>query len=452
MSTASVIIPQGIPNTGNFCYIISSLQALFNNKTIIKYMLVDNLKVDDVLFKLMDVFGINDNIYKKEEIVKIVNNRIREILSNNTEYKKLLNELNLNKKTFLVITKKIKDNIYPIYIYVYFQKLFKLYNIICNENSKIYLDDENDNKEKKMYHTRMIYQTFMQYVKLNNVILHNMGITELVDGNQHDVQEYILTLLDILNDSHTFEMVGELDEEIANLSDNELNKLNLDKRILYGYKKTFHNYNKAGYTSLKTNLYFYTTQFIDCRNCDFKSISYQENNMLSLPIPTNNNIETEPITIYDCMDLYFGIEVMDYEYKCENCEQKVTKNILSKKILTKPDTLIVFLKRFNFNMETMQMSKNNNMVVYPFILNMSKYFIHNDNNISYKLKSVICHKGVMNYGHYYSYICKDNLDSSTETWFKCNDEHVMEIKNNDSFTNEIVNNCAYILFYEIIDN
>ena len=82
-------------------------------------------------------------------------------------------------------------------------------------------------------------------------------------------------------------------------TEKEMNKLPLDKRIIYGYKKAFAQYNKDGYTPLKTNLYFYTTQFIDCRNCKFKSISFQENSMLSIPIP-DVGVDDSSVTIYDC--------------------------------------------------------------------------------------------------------------------------------------------------------
>ena len=387
------------------------------------------------------------NLTRKEAVSEHIENSIKLFSDNKEILEEILIKLNISNKSFLLLSKKIQKNIYSIYIYMSFLKMIKYYtNNLENEES-----ENQDYSNQNLSNTRNI---FIEFLKINNVILNQMGIKELVDGQQHDAQEYILTILDILNDSHTFELIDNIDEDILKLSDEELNKLPLDKRIIYGYKKTFHNYNKSGYTPLKTKLYFYTTQFIDCRNCKFKSISFQENSMLSLPIPdllNNSNTTTKTITdsinstttIYDCLDLYFGIEVMDHEYKCENCKQKIKKNILSKKILTKPETIIIFLKRFNFNMTTMKMSKNNNLVVYPFILNLDKYFI-NDNNINYSLKSVICHTGVMNYGHYYSYI-------NNNYWIKCNDDKLFKV-NESNLNDEIINNNAYILFYEKIVN
>lgn len=432
-------IPQGIPNTGNFCYIISSLQALFNNNTIINNLLVDNLQTDEYINILLEILGLKHELYHKDKVIELVNENTKEILKDNVLLLKILNKFNITKETLLLIIDKIKNNIYPIYIYIYFIKTFNIYNNLSSNLNNNNLDNDNEqNKLKKMH------QTFMEYIKLNCVVLHNMGITELVDGNQHDAQEYILTIIDILNDSHLFNIPKKL--ENTTLTDEEINKLPLNKRILIGYKKAYNMFNKNGYSKLKNNLYFYTTQFIDCKNCNYKSISYQENCMLSLPIPNNTTIHT---TIYDCLNLYFGIEIMDHEYKCENCNEKVKNNILYKKIISKPDTLIIFFKRFNFNIETMQMSKNNDIIIYPLILNLNKYHINNI-NLSYKLKSIICHKGIMNYGHYYSYICKNNINNNLDTWFKCNDDTVTQINN---INNELINNNnAYILFYEKINN
>jgi len=436
------IIPIGIQNPGNFCYIISALQAMFNDNVINEFIFKDNLLIDNYLNKIIDIYELNNKLLTKKDVNIIINNKFRELLilknSNPDEYNNILNKIGCNEKQFMVITIKLKNEIYPMYIYKYFLKIVSKYNELI----------QNKNKLSNQELLSEIFLVFKEYLILNNKVLGLMGIDELVDGQQHDSQEYILTILDILNDSHTFKLQNELEPEIAELTEAELNKLPLDKRIIYGYKKTFYQYNKNGYTTLKKKLYFYTVQFIDCRNCKFKSISYQENSMLSLPIPELN--DNDDVSIYDCLNKYFGLEVLEHDYKCEQCSIKQDKNILSKKILTRPDTIIIFLKRFNFNMKTMTMSKNNTKIIYPQILNINKYFINKNNNdkiSNYKLKSIICHYGLMNYGHYYTYISK-NI-SGIDKWFICNDEKVNEI-NVDNFENDIVSENAYILFYEKI--
>ena len=434
-------LPTGIPNPSNFCYIIASLQSLFNDTTINNYINKHNNDIDKKLSILFELYDMNNKLQTKEDVENHINEKVKHILGNQEEFNNILKKYDINKVNFLQLTKKIKDNVYHIYIYIHFVKLMNYYKETSNSVTHKVENKEQIDIQKQMHQT---YKMIMDYIKLNSNVLGAMGITELVDGQQHDAQEYILTLLDILNDSHTFKLVDYLEPDIAKLTEKEMNELPLDKRIIYGYKKAFAQYNKDGYTPLKTNLYFYTTQFIDCRNCKFKSISYQENSMISLPIPDSDN-EDENITIYDCLDKYFGLEVMDYGYKCDACEQRVENNILSKKILNTPKSFIVFLKRFNFNMKTMSMTKNHNMVLYPPILNISKYLIAKDDVASYKLKSVICHNGCMNYGHYYSYNCK--TISGVERWFKCNDEHIGEVPI-ESVENVVISKQAYMLFYE----
>jgi ubiquitin C-terminal hydrolase len=130
------------------------------------------------------------------------------------------------------------------------------------------------------------------------------------------------------------------------------------------------------------------------------------------------------------------------------------------------------------------MTKNNTSIKYPFILNLSKYYIHNNNdiiftnpsntnpsntnpssscidlehytenrntsvNLTYKLSSVICHKGMLNYGHYYAFICKNDTATHNDTWYLCNDDTVQQV-DNDTISNIIINSNAYILSYELI--
>ena len=428
--------PFGIPNSGNFCYIISALQALFNDKTINEFIFQDNIKIDKIINKLLNLFL--DNTILNNEDAKIKLDKIKRLVVEDKELcVNICNDLNITLNDLQILIQKFTKDLQPIYMYIYFNNLIKKYKYCVNSKNKSISEKNN-----------IIQEEFIVYIKQNNKLLNYMNISELVDGEQHDAQEYILTLLDILNDSRKLKINMNLESEIINMSEKDINKLDLITRINYGFKKAFYMYNKDGYTVLKKKLYFYTIQFIDCRICDFRSISFQENSMLSLPIPENINTNTI-YTLYDCLDKYFNIEILEHEYKCDECNNKKTNNILRKKILSHPNSLIIFIKRFNFNVKTMNMCKNNTKIIYPLILNLEKYYMDSNkiNTSSYKLKSVICHHGVMNYGHYISYVCKtiDNIDR----WFKCNDENINFIPIDD-INNEIINDKAYMLFYEKI--
>lgn len=95
---------------------------------------------------------------------------------------------------------------------------------------------------------------------------------------------------------------------------------------------------------------------------------------------------------------------------------------------TLPNVLIIVLKRFEFNYDTMKKYKVNDYCSFPFDLNMKKYtseYLNNSNDFypdeyyDFKLRGVIVHYGTSEAGHYYSYI-KDSNE-----WFEFNDEMVM---------------------------
>lgn len=432
-------IPNGINNPSNFCYIISTIQALFNCIPFINA--INSFKAYDTLIpKILKFYNLDTRIHNKAEIKTIIEAKYDIIMNNPSILEKVLSNYDIDKETFVKFTNIIKNYGNQIYIYIY---LIKFINTYCSnyipENSS--LDINNINK------------VFVEFLKVNNACLANIGIPELVDGNQHDAQEYIITFLDIINDCHSIDTIESLPKYITDMTEKEFIDLPLSKRLSIGIKKTFYNHNKLGISNIKNNMYFYTAQFITCNNCNYDSISFQENCMLNLPIPkidSTTSIISKETTIYDCLDLYFNVEIMDHEYKCDKCTTKAINNKLSKRIMTLSNSLIIYFKRFNFDINTMSMTKNKTYIKYPFILNLSKYYISSNetcnSTITYKLKSVICHTGVLNYGHYYSFVCKKDA-MNNDVWYRCNDDKVDKVPL-QLLDNEIINSNAYILFYE----
>lgn len=62
----------------------------------------------------------------------------------------------------------------------------------------------------------------------------------------------------------------------------------------------------------------------------------------------------------------------DNSYKCERCNKKVAalKRVCLKKL---PNHLIMVLKRFEFDLDTMQKAKINDSCEFPFNLNLEEY-------------------------------------------------------------------------------
>lgn len=143
----------------------------------------------------------------------------------------------------------------------------------------------------------------------------------------------------------------------------------------------------------------------------------------------------------------------DNAYHCEKCDAKVKarKRIAINHL---PNYLIITLKRFDFNFETLQKTKLNNYVEFPERLDMTDYteeFLNNKkmNDISYykyRLRGVIIHMGTSEYGHYYSIIKKD------DEWFIFNDSETKPFDfsqlGNEAFGDAGKGKNAYVLFYE----
>ncbi|RHY33510.1 hypothetical protein DYB32_001570 [Aphanomyces invadans] len=116
----------------------------------------------------------------------------------------------------------------------------------------------------------------------------------------------------------------------------------------------------------------------------------------------------------------------DNAYYCEQVQQKVraTKRVCLK---TLPDTLVVHLKRFEFDYDTMEKVKLNDYVEFPTQLNMAPYTAeslqrgHSADEAWYTLKGVVVHSGTSDMGHYYSFI--QDRDNSNE-WWEFNDQVV----------------------------
>ncbi|RHY53356.1 hypothetical protein DYB34_004091 [Aphanomyces astaci] len=116
----------------------------------------------------------------------------------------------------------------------------------------------------------------------------------------------------------------------------------------------------------------------------------------------------------------------DNAYFCEVVKEKVraTKRVCIK---TLPETLVVHLKRFEFDYDTMEKVKLNDFVEFPTQLNMAPFTAEGlqrgpgHDEAWYALKGVVVHSGTADMGHYYSFI-QDRAESTD--WWEFNDQIV----------------------------
>lgn len=152
------------------------------------------------------------------------------------------------------------------------------------------------------------------------------------------------------------------------------------------------------------------------------------------------------ITLIACLEQFGQIELLN-DLDCTNCQ---TKKLSTKQLILKhlPVVLCFILKRFGQPSDNVS-NKITTFVEFPETLDMNKFikkksvtgsaFIDECFAIResiYKLYAVICHEGLLNGGHYLSYILHMGL------WYQCNDNVVKLVQFED-----ILRSPAYLLFY-----
>ncbi|KFY87186.1 hypothetical protein V500_07114 [Pseudogymnoascus sp. VKM F-4518 (FW-2643)] len=135
-------------------------------------------------------------------------------------------------------------------------------------------------------------------------------------------------------------------------------------------------------------------------------------------------------SLQESLQAYVDGEVMegDNKYKCSTCDRDV--NAVKRACLQDvPDNLIFHLKRFDFNLRTMQRSKINDYFSFPHKIDMRPYKVEHlmDGEIPsdmFELVGILVHSGTAESGHYYSYIRERPSRGKCAAWVEFNDDHV----------------------------
>lgn len=368
----------GIHNFGFNCFMNSTLQCL---KT---------------LEPIRNEFTINSNDIDEK------------ILSKLSEYNDLKSSGNTDKKDITIdingTTKKINDELFTLYGVYY-----NLKSVMC----KLFNNDDSDINLKSLI-------LACRYHKKNE---------DLFTGNQCDAQEFLTYLLDIFDDSKKYSFNIEVPNgECTNVMD-KINKGFIDK---------FNEKYKDNYSWVIKEFGSMIITIIRCSNEECKHFVYPIDPILMsiLQIPGEKNV-----TIYDCLDHYFGKETLtgSEKWKCKKCGNE-ENNTKESRMIDFPNCLIIIIARFSQDYRSGKWRKHQQIVDAPEIINLAKYAINKDDdtkNYTYELKSVCNHVGNVNGGHYYSH-CKFNNE-----WYKMNDESC-SILNREN----VIDNKAYMLFYQ----
>ncbi|KFA72723.1 hypothetical protein S40288_07612 [Stachybotrys chartarum IBT 40288] len=154
-------------------------------------------------------------------------------------------------------------------------------------------------------------------------------------------------------------------------------------------------------------------------------------------------------TLQDSLQAYVDGEIMegDNKYKCSTCDRHVdavkrldpaghpenVRWLMKSRACLKdiPDNLIFHLKRFDFNLRTLQRSKINDYFSFPAKIDMRPYTIEHlsddrkdDGEDIFELVGILVHSGTAESGHYYSYIRERQAGRGGQSWVEFNDETV----------------------------
>ncbi|CAG9315438.1 USP34_5 [Blepharisma stoltei] len=194
-----------------------------------------------------------------------------------------------------------------------------------------------------------------------------------------------------------------------------------------------------------------TTEMIGKVTCTHKS--ERDEPFLTLPV----QVRTKK-NLYESLESFTEGEVLegDNAYQCDHCEAKVTalRRVCIKHL---PNILIISMRRFEFDFDTMSRIKVNDYCEFPLELDMEPYTqeglerkeiikekeqAKNENKeftkeipnrkypdeyYKFTLKGIVIHMGTAESGHYYSFI----KDRKSGRWFEFNDTVVREFDPED---------------------
>lgn len=238
---------------------------------------------------------------------------------------------------------------------------------------------------------------YLIYSKLRSVCKH------LVFGQQEDAHEFLRYLMEAMEKAYLsrFPKSSQLDQYSK-----ETTPIN---QILGGYLKTS----------------------VRCLACGHVSVTFSHFEDLLLDIRKANTLE-------EALDLYFARERLeDMGYKCESCKKKVsaTKQFSLERA---PISLCIQLKRFSI-----VGNKLNKHITVRQHLNLSKYSSRkcpNDQQLNYRLVSMITHLGASQHCGHYTAIGLTEAGS----YYQFDDSYVRQIP-----VQNVLNTNAYIMFYEL---
>jgi len=315
---------------------------------------------------------------------------------------------NLGNTCFMNSILQCLNNTQPLLKYLFSENFTE--NISSNKSGALTLALKE--VMKNLWYKNAVYSP-VKFLRTLQMLSLEKNRFEFSGLGQNDSQEFLQFILEILQESLSKEIYIEIEGE----PEDEYDEFAI--KAYNSYKKFF----EKDYSEIIEIFYGqYFTQIETATKDKYeKSYSFEPFNMLSIEIPTNSK------NLYECLDNFSSIETV-----IEDDTRKIIKKVL---FWTLPNVLIIFLKRYNNNLE-----KIDKFLDFPIDnLDMSKYVKgYNRESYKYSLYGISNHGGGLGGGHYWSYI--KNIDGE---WYKFNDNLVSTIS-----LEKVVSENAYCLFYK----
>ena len=200
----------------------------------------------------------------------------------------------------------------------------------------------------------------------------------------------------------------------------------------------------------------------ECQNCKKMSVNVEYFTVLPLPIPDSQLMDGRRQSLDECFNCFGNVEELNSSNMMAcSCSPAANQEEL---ILTPgkrlamlsrlPKRLILQLTRFAYNTELRAARKNATPISVPTIIDIAPYLMESKlrsgsttpaKRVSYKLCALCIHTGAQStsFGHYVAY-CK----ASSGTWYCFNDSYVTVIVDMEQELQSLsVLQNAYLLFY-----
>tara|TARA_B000000477_G_scaffold69446_1_gene58226 strand:+ start:9951 stop:10928 length:978 start_codon:yes stop_codon:yes gene_type:complete len=209
-----------------------------------------------------------------------------------------------------------------------------------------------------------------------------------------------------------------------------------DKEINIKADYIINNFNDNKNSLWLQNVQGVILNIIECTECNNNSYNFEPFTAIQLDLKDTD----ESISLTSLFRDYLRHTTNKDEWKCDKCN-KCTKYKKLQKLWKVPNVLVFFLKRYdNIN------KKNNTKIDINENINIKNGCIlsNHEQEVSYNIKSIGCHIGNLDGGHYYA-ICKNETDDK----FVMYDDLDIKVFNNGNKNFLKNNNKCYMIVYSL---